>query len=136
MDVIAYTAGPRHTPESKKDHGYIVPGTGDRDGLVPSAWYSGLDTASLHHFLSQDIDVLLVSVPLTPETEHFLGAEEFSILSKQKAFVVNVARGKIVHTGDLVESLKKGELRGAALGSYCFTSKFSFGESRRPSDKS
>jgi len=38
MDVIAYTANPRPTPDSKKDHGFIVPGTGDPDGSIPSAW--------------------------------------------------------------------------------------------------
>ena len=119
MDVIAYTASPRKTPESKKDKGYIVPGTGDPDGLIPSAWYSGLDKASLHNFLKQDIDVLLVSVPLTSETRHFLGAEEFKILGKQNAFIVNIARGAILKQDDLIAALKKpvkeGGLRGAAL---------------------
>jgi len=115
LDVIAYTASPRKTPESKKDRGYIVPNTGDPDGLIPSAWYSGMDKASLHNFLSQDIDVLLISVPLTPETTHFLGEEEFEILSKTKAFIVNIARGAIVKQDDLIKALKAGKLRGAAL---------------------
>ena len=30
--IVAYTASPRETPESRKDQGYIVPGTGDPDG--------------------------------------------------------------------------------------------------------
>jgi phosphoglycerate dehydrogenase-like enzyme len=117
MDIIAYTASPRTTPESKKDTGYIVPNTGDVDGTLPSAWYSGLDKASLHNFLSQDIDVLLVSVPLTDQTRHFLGKEEFEILGKKNAFVVNIARGKIIVQDELIAALKKkaGGLRGAAL---------------------
>jgi phosphoglycerate dehydrogenase-like enzyme len=119
MDVIAYTASPRNTPESKKETGYIVPGTGDEDGLIPSEWYSGLDKASLHNFLKQDIDVLLISVPLTPQTRHFLGKEEFEILGKKNAFIVNIARGPIIKTEDLIEAVKKpfdqGGLRGAAL---------------------
>ena len=65
MDVIAFTATPKDTPEKRKDSGYIVPGTGDPDGDIPIAWYSGLDKHSLHEFLRQDIDVLLISVPLT-----------------------------------------------------------------------
>lgn len=65
MDVIAYTATPKDTPEKRRDKGFVVPGTGDPDGSIPSSWYSGLDRESLHHFLKQDIDVLLVSVPLT-----------------------------------------------------------------------
>jgi lactate dehydrogenase-like 2-hydroxyacid dehydrogenase len=65
MDVIAYTATPKETPEKRVDRGFIVPGTGDPDGTIPSAWYSGLDKTSLHEFLEQDIDVLVVAVPLT-----------------------------------------------------------------------
>jgi phosphoglycerate dehydrogenase-like enzyme len=119
MDIIAYTASPRKTPESKKDTGYIVPNTGDPDGLLPSAWYSGMDKVSLHNFLSQDIDVLLVSVPLTPQTMHLLGAEEFAILGRTNAFVVNIARGAILKQNDLITACRKGlaegGLRGAAL---------------------
>ena len=64
-DVIAYTASPRTTPESRRDNGFIVPGTGDPDGEFPSAWYSGLDKESLHEFLKQKIDLLVLAVPLT-----------------------------------------------------------------------
>lgn len=119
MDVVAYTASPRKTPESKKDHGYIVPSTGDPDGTIPIAWFSGLDKASLHNFLKQDIDILLISVPLTPETTHFIGEEEFAILGKKNAFIVNIARGQVVNQDELIKALKKtkeeGGLRGAAL---------------------
>jgi hypothetical protein len=65
MNVIAYTATPKNTPEERADHDYYVPGIGDPDGSIPSAWFSGLDKASLHNFLSQKIDILVVSVPLT-----------------------------------------------------------------------
>ena len=123
MDVIAYTASERKTVESKKDNGFIVEGTGDPDGTIPSAWYSGLDKASLHHFLAQDIDHLLISVPLTNETRHFLGAREFEILGgKKKAFISNISRGQIIQQDDLISALKKGAdpeqdggLSGAAL---------------------
>ncbi len=119
LDVIVYTATPRTTPESKHDTGYIVPGTGDPEGEIPSAWHSGLDKTSLHNFLKQDLDVLLVSVPLTPQTKHFLAKEEFAILGKRNAFVVNIARGAILQQDDLIAALKKpleeGGLRGAAL---------------------
>jgi phosphoglycerate dehydrogenase-like enzyme len=117
LDIIAYTASPRKTPESKRDIGYIVPGTGDPDGTLPSAWYSGLDKESLHNFLAQDIDILLVSVPLTDQTLHFLGKEEFEILGRKNAFIANISRGRILQQNDLIEALKKteGGLRGAAL---------------------
>ncbi|KAL8686983.1 MAG: hypothetical protein Q9218_006716 [Villophora microphyllina] len=106
MDVIAYTAGPRNTPESKKDHGFIVPGTGDPVGENPSAWYSGTDTEDLHHFLAQDIDHLLISVPLTKQTRHLLGKDEFEILSKRNAFVTNISRGPIIDQSALIAALR------------------------------
>ena len=106
MDVIAYTARPRTTPESKHDTGFIVPHTGDPEGKIPSAWYSGTDKRDLHHFLAQDIDHLLVSVPLTKETTHLLGEEEFKILSKRNAFVTNISRGPIIDQPALISALK------------------------------
>lgn len=94
-----------------------MPNTGDADGTIPSEWYSGVDKASLHHFLSQDIDVLLVAVPLTDQTRHSLGKEEFEILGRKNAFIINIARGSILVQDDLIAALKKkeGGLRGAAL---------------------
>jgi phosphoglycerate dehydrogenase-like enzyme len=119
MVVIAYTASPRTTLYSKKDKGYIVPGTGDPDGAIPSAWYGGTDKVSLHNFLAQDIDVLLIAVPLTKETQHLLAAREFEILGKKNAFIANISRGSILNQTDLVTFLQKDEqeggLRGAAL---------------------
>lgn len=129
MDVVAFTAHPRSTPESKKDTGYIVPNTGDPDGTIPSAWFSGFDKASLHNFLSKDLDHLVISVPLTKETTHLLSAPEFAILGKKKnAFISNISRGLIINQDDLIASLRAyaaadpldggdggGGLRGAAI---------------------
>lgn len=117
MEVLAYTASPKDTAEKKRDRGYIVPGTGDVEGEVPVEWYSGLDKKSLHRFLARDIDWLVVSVPLTEQTEHFLSTEEFEILGREgrKAFVTNIARGPILDQPALVTALKDGTLGGAAL---------------------
>lgn len=127
MDVIAYTAHAKDTPESRADNGYVVPGTGDGDGSIPSAWYSGLSTPALHRFLAQDIDVLLVSVPGTNATRHFLGAAEFDVLARGSGangtthkrshapYLVNISRGQNLNQAELVEALKDGTLAGAAL---------------------
>lgn len=118
MDVIAFTASPRESKDSKRDTGFIVPGTGDRHGDVPSKWFSGLDKPSLHKFLSQDIDLLLVAVPLTDDTRHLLGAEEFKCLGqngKRPAFISNIARGAVLDQSALVTALQDGTLSGAAL---------------------
>ena len=80
----------------------------------------------LHHFLAQDLDQLLISVPLNKATRHLLGKAEFEILSKRNAFVINVARGEIIIQEGLIQALNAYEndtwaggrrkgLRGAAL---------------------
>ncbi|EME44219.1 hypothetical protein DOTSEDRAFT_24296 [Dothistroma septosporum NZE10] len=118
MEVLAFTASEKDTAEKKRDDGYVVPGTGDVEGSIPTEWYHGLDKESLHNFLKQDLDWLVVSVPLTDQTRHFLGTEEFKVLSqggKRSAFVTNIARGSIVKQQDLIEALKDGTLSGAAL---------------------
>ena len=114
--VLAYTATPRTTPSARADQGYYVPGTGDPDGSIPIAWYSGTSQADLHSFLAQDLDVLVMSLPLTPATTHLLGATEFDILARSRhAFVVNISRGKIFDQPALVDALNAEKLRGAAL---------------------
>jgi phosphoglycerate dehydrogenase-like enzyme len=120
MEVVAYTASPRTTPERKIDCGFIVPRTGDPEGTIPIAWYSGLDRQSLHHFLEQDIDALVVSLPLTKETAHFFGEDEFAILGRRRnAVLCNVSRGEVLDQKALVAAVKKspgeGGLRGVAL---------------------
>lgn len=118
MDVIAYTASPRKTPESKKDDGYIVPGTGDPDGILPSAWYSGTDKDDLHNFLKQEIDLLVVGVPLTKYTTHLLSTDEFEVLHKSNprgTYIANIARGQIIDQKALIKALETKQIRGAAL---------------------
>lgn len=121
MTVHAYTASPRPTPESKRDTGYIVPGTGDPGGSIPVSWHHGLDKESIHSFLSLGLDHLIVSIPLTPQSTHLIGAEEFALLAAKcthpfsRPYVTNISRGKVIDQDALVASLKAGELGGAAV---------------------
>lgn len=113
--VYAYTASPRDSDEKKKDQGFVVPGTGDIDGSIPEKWFSGLEKEKLHEFLKQDLDWIVVCVPLTKETTHFLGKEEFEILGRKKAMVTNISRGAILDQKALISALKDGTLRAASL---------------------
>ena len=121
MQVYAYTASPRPTPESRHDDKYVVPGTGDPDGVIPVSWHHGTSKEEIHEFLSLGLDHLVVSVPLTPQTTHLLGAEEFALLEKKspsainKPYVTNISRGKVLNLDALIEALKTGQLGGAAL---------------------
>lgn len=115
MEVYAYTLHERKTPESKRDDSYHPPGLGDPDGIYPSKWFFGESTEQLHDFLGADLDLLVVAMPLTPKTTGLISAPEFKVLSKKKTFLTNIGRGPIVHTGDLIDALETGLIRGAAL---------------------
>lgn len=114
-DIHAYTLHPRNTPESRRDHGFTLPGLGDLEGNLPSKWFSGESKEELHSFLSSDLDLLVISLPLTDKTHHLLSAPEFEVMSKKRTFISNIARGAIINTADLIEALDKGVVRGAAL---------------------
>lgn len=71
------------------------------------------DISGLHDALAES-DVLVVSVPLRPETTGIIARRELELLGP-RGLLVNVARGPVVDEGDLHASLKDGTIGGAAL---------------------
>jgi phosphoglycerate dehydrogenase-like enzyme len=67
--------------------------------------------------LLPDADVVVLTVPHTPETEGMMDLGRFGRL-KPSAYFVNVGRGPTVLLDDLVAALDAGLLRGAALDVY------------------
>lgn len=61
-----------------------------------------------------EADIFVVLAPLTDETRYMINRDVFARM-KSSAVVVNVARGPLVHTDDLVEALRSGAIGGAAL---------------------
>ncbi|EXJ86917.1 D-3-phosphoglycerate dehydrogenase [Capronia epimyces CBS 606.96] len=113
MSIHAFTLHERPTPDSRKDDSFTEPGLGDPDGVFPSKWYHGIE--QLNEFLGSDLDLLVITLPLTSSTSGMLSSEQFNILSKRKAFISNAGRGGIIDTNSLIEALKQGKIRGAAL---------------------
>jgi len=62
----------------------------------------------------RESDYLLINCALTNETRGLIGARELQLM-KQDAFLINTARGPIVQQSALIDALKAGRLRGAAL---------------------
>jgi phosphoglycerate dehydrogenase-like enzyme len=85
------------------------------DPYAPAAKAQELNVqlADLNTVLRES-DYLLVNCALTPETRGLIGAPEIAKM-KTDAVIVNTARGPIVQQHALVEALKSGRLRGAAL---------------------
>lgn len=66
------------------------------------------------HVLFNECDVVSLHVPLTTETKYMVNTSWIQRFAKP-IWLVNTARGKNVDTQDLVEGLKSGKIKGAAL---------------------
>lgn len=66
------------------------------------------------HALLPQADFVACCVPLTKYTDRYFGKKEFDLM-KPTAFFVNIGRGQVVNTNDLVEALKSGIIAGAGL---------------------
>ncbi|WP_166360865.1 NAD(P)-dependent oxidoreductase [Pseudomonas akapageensis] len=80
----------------------------DRDGH-----YQGEQYLPLQQLLASS-DVVSINCPLTPQTRHLIGREQFQWM-KANAVLINTARGAIIHEPDLIWALQSGEIAGAAL---------------------
>jgi glyoxylate reductase len=61
-----------------------------------------------------EADFVVLTVPLSAETRHLIGAAELARM-KPTAFLINVARGPVVDEAALVEALRAGRIAGAGL---------------------
>lgn len=59
-------------------------------------------------------DIVSLHIPSTPQTRHFIGMHELTIM-KPGAYLVNTARGTLIDEIALYTALKEGGLAGAAL---------------------
>jgi len=73
----------------------------------------GAEKKDLDQLLAES-DILSIHAPLTAETRHMLGMEQFKKM-KSGALIVNTARGGLIDQDALCTALKDGILAGAAL---------------------
>jgi len=62
----------------------------------------------------KEADIVSVHVPLLPSTKHLVSKERL-LLMKEDAYLINTSRGPVVDEKALVEVLRAGKIRGAAL---------------------
>ena len=67
--------------------------------------------------LLRQSDFVTVHAPLTEQTQHMIGKEQFLVM-KSTAYFIHTARGKVVDDKALVEVLQEGRIAGAALDVY------------------
>ena len=121
--------------KSLKDCRIVVLGTGDigscfarrakafeprsivgvsRSGISSDPAYDSVKKVSELDSLLPETDLLVMSLPDTPETRDILTRERIALLP-EGAYVVNVGRGSAIDEDALCESLESGRLGGAAL---------------------
>lgn len=82
--------------------------------------HSELDDIATHcdvPELTRESDILVLNLPLTPETRHTLNPTTVQQL-KRGALIINTGRGGLIDTRALVEGLKSGQIGGAAIDVY------------------
>jgi len=67
--------------------------------------------------LLRQADIVILILPYTPETHHYIGAAELARM-KPSAVLVNIARGSIVDDTALAQALKTGRIWAAGLDVY------------------
>jgi D-3-phosphoglycerate dehydrogenase / 2-oxoglutarate reductase len=81
-----------------------------KDGLAPEPNVRLTSLAELF----EEADVLSLHIPYTPENHHFVN-ENFISSFKKAIWLINTARGEVVNQKAIVNFLKSGKIKGAAL---------------------
>ncbi|MEM7116988.1 MAG: D-2-hydroxyacid dehydrogenase [Chloroflexota bacterium] len=84
--------------------------TPERDTGVADAVYP---PSELPNLLPQ-ADYVVLTCPLTPATENLIDAQALAAM-RPDAYLINVARGRVVNEPALIASLQAGQLAGAGL---------------------
>lgn len=92
---------------------FHVEGTGDDTGAIPEQVFS-IDQAKR---FCAGLDFLLLAIPETPGNIGLIDRGIFDALPSH-AFLLNPARGGLVHETDLLDALRTGKLAGAALDTH------------------
>lgn len=97
----------------QREHTFCVSGTGDPQGTLPDEVF----TLEQEERFLNDLDFLVVAVPLTRRTEGIIGIKQLQSLPS-RAFVLNPARGPIICEKALLQALREGWISGAALDTH------------------
>lgn len=109
----AHILATKHNLMQLEDEGYTIEGLGDPAADLPDRLYPPEALKSMIKLC----DFVVVTVPLTPETQGMLDGEALKAM-KSSAFLIDISRGGVVDHGALVEALTARQLAGAALDVY------------------
>nr|HPI43583.1 NAD(P)-dependent oxidoreductase [Candidatus Cloacimonas acidaminovorans] len=67
--------------------------------------------------LLKEADIITLHLPLTKETFHLIGKEEFALM-KENAVLINTSRGAVIDEKELIKALSEKRIFSAGLDVY------------------
>jgi D-lactate dehydrogenase len=122
FDLYGKTSGIVGTGKTGRLVGKILRGFGMRvlafDVYPSEEWAAqhGIEYVEMDTLIKES-DLISLHTPLTPQTDRIINAESLAQM-KSGVVLVNVSRGRLIHTNALIEALKSGHLGGVALDVY------------------
>jgi phosphoglycerate dehydrogenase-like enzyme len=113
MGILGYGAIGRAIATRARAFGMRVIATRRTIGETPAELDAVHGSDELDTVL-READILVIALPLTPETRGLLGREQFAQM-KRDALLVNIARGAVVVESELADALRDRTIAGAAL---------------------
>jgi D-lactate dehydrogenase len=122
FDLYGKTAGIVGTGKTGRIVGEILRGFGMRvlafDVYPNEEWAAkhGIEYVEMDNLIKES-DLISLHTPLTPQTDRIINAESLARM-KSGVVLVNVSRGRLIHTNAVIEALKSRHLGGVALDVY------------------
>ncbi|GGH88675.1 phosphoglycerate dehydrogenase-like enzyme [Pullulanibacillus pueri] len=112
IGIIGVGAIGKETAKIAKAFGMEVIGVRHSD--KPEPFVDTMVTTEQLNAILPSCDYVVVTVPLTQETHHLFGEEQFNLM-KPTAFFINIGRGEVVDEQALTKALETEQIAGAGL---------------------
>lgn len=112
--VLGYGAIGQHVGRILTGLGVQV--TGVKRSAEPDQTIDGVPVYAISqlHTLLPDADILMVCLPLTPETQGIIGSQELALMPST-GIVINVGRGAVINEQALYKALRDDLILGAGI---------------------
>ena len=115
--VIAMRRHPEGEGAGARASGMATQGADDDDGFPFEPRIARVVGPDGLHELLAESDIVVLAAPLTPETEGMIDEAAVGAM-KRDAWLINVARGRLVDDTALVRALRDNRIGGAALDAF------------------
>lgn len=112
LGIVGVGAIGRETAKIAKAFGMTVLGVRNSD--KSEEYVDNMFTSDQLNDVLPQCDYVVVTLPLTNNTRHMFGAEQFERM-KESAFLINIGRGEVIDEKTLVHALLEGQIAGAGL---------------------